>query len=106
MKQTASFSKILILALTISVVACKKEDQFRPAPPPPTPPTETEHSLGYAGDDNVSKVPTTPNLGYGEGSLPSQVDLTSKFPPVGNQGQYGTCTAWAVAYNLKTALNG
>jgi hypothetical protein len=38
--------------------------------------------------------------------LPSLVDLTSKFPPIGNQGQYGTCVAWAAGYNLKTALNG
>ncbi len=26
-------------------------------------------------------------------------------PPVGNQGQYGTCVAWATAYGLKTTLN-
>jgi C1A family cysteine protease len=108
MKKTASFSKIFILASALLIVACKKEDQITPTPPPPTPPpaTETTHTLGYAGDDNVSKVPTTPNLGYGEGDLPSQIDLTPKFPPIGDQGQYGTCVAWAVAYNLKTALNG
>ncbi|MDR3094387.1 MAG: C1 family peptidase, partial [Bacteroidales bacterium] len=34
------------------------------------------------------------------------VDLSSKFPPIGDQGQYGTCVAWSTAYNLKTALNG
>jgi C1A family cysteine protease len=106
MKKAPSFSKIFILAFAISIVACKKEDHINPPPPPPPPPTETSHPLGYAGDDNVSKVPTTPNLGYGEGNLPSQVDLTTKFPPIGDQGQYGTCVAWAVAYNLKTALNG
>lgn len=26
-------------------------------------------------------------------------------PPIGNQGQYGTCVAWATAYGLKTTLN-
>lgn len=26
-------------------------------------------------------------------------------PPVGNQGQYGTCVAWATSYGLKTTLN-
>ena len=40
------------------------------------------------------------------GGLPSSVDLTKKFPPIGDQGQYGTCVAWASSYNLKTALNG
>jgi len=31
--------------------------------------------------------------------------LENFFPPIGDQGQYGTCVAWAVGYNLKTALN-
>ncbi len=39
-------------------------------------------------------------------NLKSLVDLSDKFPPVGDQGQYGTCVVWAVGYNLKTALNG
>jgi len=38
-------------------------------------------------------------------NLASSVSLESKFPPIGNQGSYGTCVAWAVGYNLKTALN-
>ena len=33
--------------------------------------------------------------------LPSAVDFTDKFPPIGDQGQYGTCVAWAAGYNLK-----
>src|SRR3954469_16529359 len=106
MKTTLSLSKLLILATIISTVACKKEDQIKVTPSPPPPPKETKYYLGYSGDDNLNTVPTTPNLGYGEDGLPSQVDLTSKFPPIGDQGQYGTCVAWAVAYNLKTALNG
>jgi C1A family cysteine protease len=38
-------------------------------------------------------------------SLPPSFSLESKFPPIGDQGQYGTCVAWATGYNLKTALN-
>jgi len=37
-------------------------------------------------------------------NLPSKVDLTNNLPPIGNQGQYGTCVAWAVAYNCRTFL--
>jgi len=33
------------------------------------------------------------------------VCLEHLFPPIGNQEQYGTCVAWAVGYNLKTAMN-
>jgi len=38
-------------------------------------------------------------------SLPDKVSLEYLFPPIGNQGNKGTCVAWAVGYNLKTALN-
>ncbi len=41
----------------------------------------------------------------GSGSAnPTKVDLTNQFPPIGNQGAYGTCVAWAVGYNLKSFL--
>jgi hypothetical protein len=39
-----------------------------------------------------------------EDQLPRSIDLSQYFPPIGDQGQYGTCVAWASAYNLKTAL--
>lgn len=34
----------------------------------------------------------------------SSVDHTTKpwFPPIGNQGQEGSCTAWAISYYIKT----
>ena len=38
-------------------------------------------------------------------SLPDAVSLEQYFPPIGDQNPYGTCVAWAVGYNLKTALN-
>lgn len=34
------------------------------------------------------------------GNLPTSVDLSSDFPPIGNQGQQGSCVAWAVGYAL------
>ena len=36
--------------------------------------------------------------------LPSKVDLSKYLPPIGDQGQYGTCVAWATAYNGRTWL--
>ena len=38
-------------------------------------------------------------------NVAASVSLENKFPPIGDQGQYGTCVAWSVGYNLKTALN-
>ncbi len=34
--------------------------------------------------------------------LPTMVDLSSNCPPVGDQGQQGSCVGWATAYALKT----
>lgn len=39
------------------------------------------------------------------GTLKSIVSLEELFPPIGNQGSYGTCITWSVGYNLKTSLN-
>lgn len=36
--------------------------------------------------------------------VPSKKDLTSIFPTPGDQGNQGSCTAWAVAYALKSSL--
>ena len=36
------------------------------------------------------------------GSVLSSGDISSQMPPVGNQGQQGSCTAWAVGYYQKT----
>lgn len=38
-------------------------------------------------------------------NLPDKVDLTAYLPPIGNQGNYGTCVAWATAYNCRTWLD-
>ncbi|MEZ5022014.1 MAG: C1 family peptidase [Chitinophagales bacterium] len=67
----------------------------------------TDKFFGWYGEDNVSEVPSSTNFGFGNSTnLPSKVDLVDKFPPIGDQGQYGTCVAWSVAYNTKTAMAG
>ncbi len=49
------------------------------------------------------------NTDNGDGTvssnLPSKVDLSAYLPPVGDQGNYGTCVAWATAYNCRTWLD-
>jgi C1A family cysteine protease len=54
----------------------------------------------------IDSIPQDIDINDNTTGLPGTIDLTSKFPPIGNQGQYGTCVAWASGYNLKTALNG
>lgn len=63
---------------------------------------------GYLPDnENWDVIPDTiPPFDDDElDSLPKNVSLEAFFPPIGNQGSYGTCVAWATGYNLNTALN-
>ena len=96
---------LLILFLSFALVlavGCKKENEPDPDPNP----TPTTYAMGWNGTDDPSKVPSSTNFGFGSGNLPSSYSLIDKFPPIGNQGNYGTCVAWAVGYNTKTMVNG
>jgi len=64
------------------------------------------NSTGWFGSDNTSTIPeNVSNPFQGDPStLPTSVDLSQYLPPIGDQGQYGTCVAWATAYNAKSAI--
>lgn len=59
-----------------------------------------------AEEENLDEIPQDLDINDNTTGLPASVDLSGKFPPIGDQGEYGTCVTWAVGYNLKTALNG
>lgn len=87
---------LLILLFTAWITSCKKKDDPEFDPP---------DNLGWYGTDDLTTVPSNVNFGTG-GNVPSSYDIVPKFPPIGDQGQYGTCVAWAAGYNMKTALEG
>ena len=72
---------------------------------------------GWDGKEDYNEIPEdiTPFDGDPSGfkkriSLDGLYDVdgvpnSNRFPPIGDQGSYGTCVAWAVGYNLRTALN-
>lgn len=69
----------------------------------------TQVALGWFGiegpnAENLDELETDINLREEE-DLPPTVDLRGKLPPIGDQGQYGTCVAWSVGYNLRTYMN-
>lgn len=96
-KQYLLFTLFFILLFQ----ACQKDDLNKNKKNP-----ELQYGLGFSGDENLDTIPSTVNFGFGNDNLPTSYDITDKFPPIGDQGQYGTCVAWAVAYNAYTALNG
>lgn len=56
-------------------------------------------------DEQLDSIPQDVDIHDNTNITETKVDLVPKFPPIGDQGSYGTCVAWAVGYNLKTALN-
>lgn len=88
----------IIAGITLAI-GCKKDKDDDPDDNP-------QYALGWFGTDDPSKVPSSTNFGFGGGNVPPDYSLVDKFPPIGDQGQYGTCVAWAVGYNTKTMVNG
>lgn len=68
----------------------------------------SELQTGWLFDDeNLDEIPQDIVIvDVDEDKLANSVDIESKYPPIGNQGQYGTCVAWATGYAMKTALDG
>jgi C1A family cysteine protease len=88
--------------------ACSKDNGGGGEPDDNNP--TTQHALGWnKSSDDLSKYPKEISFKFtssgSSANLPSSVDLTGKLPPVGNQGNYGTCVAWSVAYGLRTYLD-
>lgn len=93
---------IALVPVTFSASACSKEDVVNILS------EILVQALASwdAENEKLDEIPQDLDIHDNTGNLPSGIDLSSKFPPIGDQGSYGTCVAWAVGYNLKTALNG
>jgi C1A family cysteine protease len=102
-------SKYLITGIIIVMTySCRKESpqtSTREPDPPRPPQSETKYTTGWTGQDNPDSVPRAINFAstFSNNNLPSQVDLSPYLPPIGNQGNKGSCVAWATAYYAKTS---
>ncbi len=95
------YAALVCLSL-LTLAACKKDKNNSTN-------NNGGHATGYnAANDNVSNTPKAINTrnfaGSNTSSLPSSYFLYNYLPPVGDQGQYGTCIGWSTAYYTKTAL--
>ncbi|MEO6289761.1 MAG: C1 family peptidase, partial [Ginsengibacter sp.] len=71
-------------------------------------PTGDGRSLGWNAQDNPSQIPQSINnqiFSSTGGATEPSVDLTPYLPPIGDQGQTGTCVAWASGYYTRTAAD-
>ncbi len=62
-------------------------------------------SMGYIPQNEDIDDENVDGLDDDDSALPSSKLWTDYTPAVGNQGQYGTCVAWATGYGLKTTLD-
>lgn len=62
-------------------------------------------SMGYIPQNEDVDDENVDDLDNDDSGLPSSKLWTDYTPAVGNQGQYGTCVAWATGYGLKTTLD-
>ena len=95
----------MLLALFL-FTSCEKD----PKEDPDNPNSLLKRLTGWSPDsENKSKYPRDISNNFNNtGSsttLPSKVDLTDKLPPVGDQGNYGTCVTWSVGYGMRSYLN-
>lgn len=115
-------NKIVITLFTLVVVlSCKKSSDEQPNPTSNSN-TNTEIkpgiNVGYGAvlisQDEYNKIPliNDPQINARvngtvgkEPTIPSTYDISSKMPPVGNQGMQNSCVAWAVAYASRSYWN-
>lgn len=89
---------VFLLLTTLLISGCEEEAA--------DPKNSFLQSTGWFGSDKPNTIPESIDNPFAAdpSSLPASVDLSSYLPPIGNQGNFGTCVAWATAYNCKTAL--
>ncbi len=92
---TVFISSIILLNFIFNFSSCKKD---------PDDPSFIEQALGWFGEsEDLENIED--DINFGQGDPPASIDLSANFPPIGDQGQYGTCVAWAVGYNHKSYMD-
>ena len=66
-------------------------------------PLAAQHRTGLTFNPEKFKATPKAMLPFkGGDGLPEKIDLSPGMPPVGNQGNQGSCVAWSVAYAMKS----
>ena len=77
---TVFISSLIILGFVFNLSSCKKD---------PDDPSFIEQALGWFGEsEDLENIED--DINFGQGDPPASIDLSNYFPPIGDQGQYGT----------------
>ncbi|MCB1138478.1 MAG: hypothetical protein KDK25_03600 [Leptospiraceae bacterium] len=102
MRRSPVFAGAILLLLLVT--GSPAETGFNPESVRPRGCDGNEMNCGFQPTSPAAmrSVPLAPSTQIRHRGLPSSVDLSSRMPPVGNQGQQASCVAWAVAYAAKS----
>ena len=84
---------VIALSCVVAVLVCNYAD------------AQTRRAKGWVREP-PQVVATIPLIMRFRDYLPDQVDLSSRFPVPGDQGQQSSCTAWATGYAVRSYYEG
>jgi hypothetical protein len=83
---------IVLILLAVLAVGCSTKKQT----------TQEGSGLKFTGKDTLDKINKAKPPFIGSSKLPQSIDLSSKMPPPGNQGNQNSCVGWSIAYGMKS----
>ncbi|MBX7059286.1 MAG: hypothetical protein K1X75_14570 [Leptospirales bacterium] len=95
---------LLSTAALILAPGYMAQERFDPASVQPADCRNGRFRCGYQPlpVDRFAAIELSEQTQVSHRGLPSSVDLSSGMPPVGNQGQQGSCVAWSTTYYTKS----
>lgn len=91
----------VLAALAASMLTGTSSRAQAPGPTGNFDPPETVYQTGAMDEDPIIERKRA-IIARHRAFLPVAVDLSSRMPPVGNQGHLASCTAWATAYAARS----
>ena len=95
---------VLVVAAALIAVPVLTQENFDPSAVRPSGCQSGQFQCGMipASPERFSAIPPAASTQINHRGLPARVDLSSNMPPIGNQGQQGSCVAWSNAYYVKS----
>ncbi|MBZ9731288.1 C1 family peptidase [Salegentibacter sp. JZCK2] len=110
--------QIFLMSLLLSLAGCYSDrDDLNPDGRPNNPAVPQENENQFVSEDGEVYSTGLECTGTGQYSidtenlleglvvpdtLPAAFDLSENLPPVGDQGELGSCTSWAITYYMKS----
>lgn len=96
-------STLVLVAMVFSVPVLT-QDTFDPTSVQPRGCQSGKYNCGMKppSRERFASIPLSTSSQIRHRGLPSRADLSSNMPPIGNQGQQGSCVAWASGYAMKS----